>query len=249
MAQAATQELPKDETVGAPSDANYHVAATRHRNRQSRRATSAGHDKRLAVPPRRRLLSRSRMARSYLTRYPIRVGLTVVLLWAVTMSTVAQETATASEQTPEGEQSYSDAVMSIRELAAALASFSAEYLTVQPSTEEVDQRVLAALLAAVRGGVLLPFLSAKCPEGWTQYDNASERFLIGASESMPYSSTGGTTKHAHDGRTSGDSGSGGADNDNDFRAAYGGHTHGLQTSQVDYYPPYVSVLFCVYSES
>ncbi|GAB4063950.1 hypothetical protein GCM10028812_00140 [Ancylobacter sonchi] len=117
--------------------------------------------------------------------------------------------------------------------------------------EAAYQAKLALQIATPKGAVLA-FDSDKCPEGWTDFGQASGRTIVGADPSNPMFNLGkiggrvdipmdGQHNHAVQGRRNELNGRFGNDNGDDdwSTVANGAHNHGG-----DNMPPYIALKLC-----
>ena len=120
-----------------------------------------------------------------------------------------------------------------------------------PPFSQADLAALYTLVAAVKGGnILVGFVADQCPSGWEPYEEAYNKFLMGAGDTHPAGKPGGDAEHSHKGRTAGGEGNVGHDGGTDKPyPSIDGHTHGFQTSPAHTLPPFVGVLFCQPSDS
>jgi hypothetical protein len=88
--------------------------------------------------------------------------------------------------------------------------------------------------------------SGKCPDGWTDFNIAAGRFILGASNAYPVMSTGGRSdiptdgNHRHPREQFSGHGFGDDNNDNQYRTGVaGGHNHDGNNM-----PPFVALKFC-----
>lgn len=141
--------------------------------------------------------------------------------------------------------------MKIRKTVVTLALLVASGVTAGAQDSIPDRlAALEKVVIALQQGALLPFVADRCPSGWTAFDNAEGRFLVGVTddptmygERIRYGDLGGSLEHRHNGVTHGTGGRG-ADDDDDFSAAHGGHNHNFTTDAGRHLPLYVGVVFC-----
>ena len=101
-------------------------------------------------------------------------------------------------------------------------------------------RSLASLVD--RQEIIVAFDKRTCPPDWRPYEPAVGRFLLGASEKIPFGKDSDTSTHSHGmgGATQSTRRDRGGDNP---PMAPDGHRHVVEDGE--HMPPYISVTFCI----